>query len=111
MAKSTVRHDPIEETRKLVKSLTAYGATQEDIARRIGISVDTLSRKYDHELKTGLSEANSVIAQSLFRKAKDGDTACMIFWLKTRARWRETGDEKPEAQTPTAIQFVRDNAH
>ena len=30
------------------------------------------------------------IGGHLFNKAKGGDTAAQIFWLKTRAQWRET---------------------
>jgi len=36
--------------------------------------------------------ANATIGGALFNKAKGGDTASMTFWLKTRARWRETAD-------------------
>ena len=32
----------------------------------------------------------STIAGTLFNQAKEGNTAAAIFWLKTRARWKET---------------------
>lgn len=104
-------HRPTDKTRKMAESLSACGISHEEIANTLDISHDTLTRHYKKELKNGLTKANFAIAQSLYKKAQGGDTACMIFWLKTRARWRETGDEKPEVQTPTVIQFVRDNAH
>ncbi len=52
-------------------------------------------------------KANSRIAESLYRKAMgDGPqsvTAC-IFWLKTRARWKENPVEEPNASDyPTVI--------
>ena len=34
--------------------------------------------------------ANAAIAGTLFSQAKKGNTAAAIFWLKTRARWKET---------------------
>lgn len=68
----------------------ACGTTQDHVARLLGIGRETLEKYYRDELDLGLSKANSQIAGKLFAKALEGDTASMIFWLKTRARWRET---------------------
>ncbi len=43
-------------------------------------------------MKQARDKANATIGGALFNKAKAGDTTAMIFWLKTRARWRETVD-------------------
>ncbi len=40
--------------------------------------------------KKGKARAIGAIAQSLVIKARSGDTASMIFYLKTQAGWRET---------------------
>jgi hypothetical protein len=40
--------------------------------------------------KRGKARAIGAIAQSLITKARAGDTASMIFYLKTQAGWRET---------------------
>ena len=40
--------------------------------------------------KRGKAKAIGAIAQSLITKARAGDTASMIFYLKTQAGWRET---------------------
>ena len=40
--------------------------------------------------KRGKAKAVGAIAQSLIQKARSGDTACMIFYLKCQAGWRET---------------------
>lgn len=40
--------------------------------------------------KRGKARAIGAIAQSLISKARGGDTASMIFYLKTQAGWRET---------------------
>ena len=85
-------HQPTEATRKQVKALAAYGVPQDEIGRVIGISKPTLERHYREELDRGEVEANAKVAESLFRKAT-GDGAqsvtAAIFWLKTRARWKE----------------------
>ena len=73
--------------------MAAYGVPEADISRVLGIDPKTLRKHYRDELDTGSIRANSRIAESLYRKAMgDGPqsvTAC-IFWLKTRARWKET---------------------
>lgn len=40
--------------------------------------------------KRGKAKAIKDIANSLLTKARDGDTASIIFYLKTQAGWRET---------------------
>jgi hypothetical protein len=85
-------HAPTEALRRQVKALAAYGVPQDEIGRVIGISKPTLERHYRDELDRGEVEANAKVAESLFRKATgDGAQAvtAAIFWLKTRARWRE----------------------
>jgi len=73
--------------------MAAYGIPEADVARVLGIDPKTLRKHYRDEIDTGSIKANSRIAESLYRKAMgDGAqsvTAC-IFWLKTRAQWKET---------------------
>lgn len=83
-------HKPTEESKATAKRLSALGVTHEDIAKRLKISSDTLVRYYQEELDEGRIDANSSIAGTLFQQAKNGNTAAAIFWLKTRARWKET---------------------
>jgi len=90
--RNTRPHRPTEESRTLVRSLAAYGVRHEDIASRLGISQDTLVRKYRVELDHGRVDANAAVAQTLYQKARAGDTTACIFWLKTRAGWREKVD-------------------
>jgi hypothetical protein len=87
---------PTKEQRDLVSQLAAMGTPQADIRKLIlkpddrrPVSIGLLERVFRDELDTGALKANAVIAGALFNKAKSGDTACMIFWLKTRAKWRE----------------------
>ncbi len=84
------KHEPTEELKSTVKRLSALGVTHEDIATRLKISADTLTKYYQDELNEGRIDANSAIAGTLFQQAKNGNTAAAIFWLKTRARWKET---------------------
>ena len=85
-----VEHIPTEESKKLVRSLSAVGIKYVDIASKLEISDDTLVKHYKKDLEDGRTDANASIGQTLFQQAKNGNTAAAIFWLKTRAGWKET---------------------
>jgi transposase-like protein len=82
-------HYPTEAQRQLVQLHATIGTPQKEIARIIGIDDKTLSKHYREELDLAMAKANAAIGGALFNKAKGGDTAAMIFWMKTRAGWRE----------------------
>ncbi len=84
-----VAHIPTEEQKKMVRLLSAVGTRYEDIATKLGITDDTLRKHYKLELDEGRIEANASVAQTLYQQAKTGNTTAAIFWLKTRAQWRE----------------------
>jgi hypothetical protein len=83
-------HEPTQESRQLVQLHTTVGTDQETIARVLGIDPKTLRKHYRDELDIARAKANATIGGALFNKAKSGDTAAMIFWMKTQAGWRET---------------------
>ena len=82
-------HEPTEATRQTVQLHTMVGTTQSDIARVLDIDEKTLRKYYRDELDLAKSKANATIGGALFNKAKNGDTAAMIFWMKTQAKWAE----------------------
>ncbi len=86
-------HRPDLAGRRQVEAMAAYGVPETDIARVVGIDPKTLRKHYREELDVGAIKANSRIAESLYRKALgDGpqSVTAAIFWLKTRAGWKET---------------------
>ena len=82
-------HVPTTEKRTMARTLSAVGVTHEDIASKMDISADTLTKYYKKELDDGRIDANAQIAKSLFDQAKNGNTSAQMFWLKTRAGWKE----------------------
>ncbi len=92
-------YEPTPEQRSQVEALTAFGITQEHIAAILGICVDTLAKYYRSELDLGVAKATARVASNLFKKAtgdgKDSAVSAM-FWLKTRAGWREVVRQEVE---------------
>lgn len=102
-------HEPTDETRLIVSNLSAFGIRQEAIAKKIGISVPTLLKNYRDELDHGLDNANAQVANTLFQMATSGQhPAATFFWLKTRAKWRET--DKDDSDGKEEICFTNDLA-
>ena len=84
-----------EEQTVQVEALAAY-LTQEQIADYFGISDRTFREMMGRDpsissaYKRGKAKAIGTVAQGLLQKARAGDTASAIFYLKTQAGWRET---------------------
>ena len=78
-----------ETVREKVRHLAGVGVRQDDIARIIGCAPKTLRKQCRDDLDRGVAEANAMVSGSLFAAAKGGNVTAQIFWLKTRAHWRE----------------------
>jgi hypothetical protein len=83
-------HKPDPSLRRQVEAMAAYGIPETDISRVMRVDPKTLRKHYREELDLGESKANAQVAGFLFSAAKNGNVTAQIFWLKTRARWRET---------------------
>jgi hypothetical protein len=70
--------------------MAAYGIPEGDISAVLGVDPKTLRKHYREELDLGETKANAQGAGFLFNSARNGNVTAQIFWLKTRARWRET---------------------
>lgn len=89
------KYAPTDELRERVFKFASHGINHDQIAAALGIDADTLKKHYSKELTQALAEANCAVAQSLFLAAtvqdRDGrwNSTAQIFWLKTRARWKD----------------------
>jgi len=102
-------HLPSADTRNKVYTLSTVGTRHEDIASVLNISHDTLVKYYKEELDKGRIEANASVAETLFKQAKEGNTTAMIFWLKSRAKWKESTQHEISGNpdgTPVEVKIV-----
>ena len=105
-----------EAVREKVRHLAGIGVRQDDIAKIIGCAPKTLRKRCREDLDCGVAEANALVAGYLFANAKGGNVGAQIFWLKTRAHWRERAvSEHPAADSnteasPPVILLLPDNS-
>jgi hypothetical protein len=84
-----------------IETMAANGATLDQIAAVLEISPRTLDNWLKREdirccYNRAKLKAIDQVAGALFSKALAGDVACMIFYLKTQAGWREKDTQLPE---------------
>lgn len=79
-----------EDHAQMAQAMSQYGVPQEDIARVLGMSVETMQRLYGEEMGRGKAVAKQRIGRRLFEKAvNEGDTTALIFLAKTQLGFRE----------------------
>lgn len=93
MAKARYKKWLEPENLTLLEGWKRNGLTDDQIANNMGIAPRTLAYwKHNHvqilqALKVGREQANFVVERELFKKAVNGNTTAMIFWLKNN--WRD----------------------
>jgi hypothetical protein len=85
-----------------VVSMAAVGMSIESIAKRMNCTVKELEEQCESELRRAIPELRAKVGASLFQAAQNGNVAAMIFWLKTRAGWRQRFSADDDAEGGTA---------
>lgn len=83
------RFAPTDAQRERVVALKAIGATNETVARILGIDRETLTANFKEEIETGVVDILGQVVGTLFKQALAGDTTALIFIAKTRLGWSE----------------------
>lgn len=92
------RWKPSPQDRTMVETMVGYGVPQEAIGQLLGVSDDTLRKHCAAEIELGTIKANAKVAEGLYKRAtfqageERSNVTAAIFWMKTRAGWRETSD-------------------
>jgi hypothetical protein len=102
-ARRRLTDDELDQLRRLAGLLNV-----EQIAAYFGISKDNFDVmvKEDPEImriyQQGRSSTIGTVAQTLVRKALDGDTQSLIFYLRTQGRWTEKLDVEVKGEVTLA---------
>ncbi|EAQ26809.1 hypothetical protein [Roseovarius sp. 217] len=105
--KRTLAPDQVREVETLAALLN-----QDQIADYFGIARNTFRAICDRDpdvlarYKKGKAKAIAHVANGLLQRARNGDTASSIFYLKTQAGWRETSNIEHQAN-PGITNIVR----
>lgn len=74
-----------------VAVMACLGLEAKDIALVLNIELKLLKLYYEKELVVSANLANAMVARVALRMAMSGTSSDMTkFWLKTRAKWKET---------------------
>lgn len=95
--------------RTRVEALAGFGLSAGEIACIFDLTEEELQNAFGRELTSGAIKANARVAESLYRKAtgegREAVTAA-IFWLKTRARWKEVSSRDVDTdREPVIVQI------
>jgi hypothetical protein len=87
-------HIPTGETQKIVMIASGNGLSHDLIAKLVGLDAkDTLYKYYRHELDLGKAQRGDNVTKRLATKIDEGDTASLMFYLKTQLGWRENKED------------------
>jgi hypothetical protein len=103
-------HVPTKTGRDMVSVMVAGGIGQEDVARSLSISENTLRKHYRAELDSGATSLNTMVIIEHVKRIKAGDFQAIKWWQQARMGWSErivVDDGKP-ADTPmrVVVEFV-----
>jgi hypothetical protein len=91
----------------MVKSLRAMGLSAEQIALQLDIPLAQLLKEFRDEMARAIPELKAKVAGHLFQAAISGDLRAIIFWLKTRAGWRERERHEIVDVAPAPLVLLR----
>lgn len=88
----------------LIRNWALWGATEAQVAKKMGISTRTFrswckkEKRIENAFKNSKELADSVVENTLYKKASEGDTQSIKFWLENRnpERWKKGGNKDKE---------------
>lgn len=92
--------EPTEQMRADVVAWTKAGLTTEDCGTLLNVSRQTIERHFKRERAVAKIETKRAIAGKLTMMALKGDKTCMIFWLRTQAKWNVRVEHTGEGGGP-----------
>ena len=91
---------------KLVKDLASIFCTMDEMAAIVGVSVDTLERRFAEAIKRGRETAKSSLRRLQWKAAKKGNTSILIWLGKQYLGQREPSLMNIEADDSKIIELT-----
>lgn len=91
--------EPTEKDIRQVEILAGQGLEAEMIANCLGISRDTYyerikdNKQFSDAIKKGQGQAAAFVTGKLFNQIRKDNLTAIIFYLKTRLRWKEPSND------------------
>ena len=89
-------HNKTPESTHVVCQMHIAGVTQDDIARSIGISDETLRKYYSDDMHNAWCTTVMKAADRLYEIGMRGDAKSLLAWLTHRGKW--SAHKQPEAK-------------
>jgi hypothetical protein len=103
---------PSIEDRERVRHMAATGATEDDIAAVIQMPVKRLKKVYRLELEQGEAQGKQQVRDKLYEIVESGkNLTALMFWVKARCGWRDTGSVENKAAQNWPPFIVRVEGH
>ena len=82
---------PTDEDLRVIRTFASFGIPYTAIAAEVKVNEITLVKHCGQMMEQARAQANARVAHTLYQLAvTDKNLGAVIFWLKTRAGWRET---------------------
>ena len=94
------------------EQLAQEGNTDAEIARQLGVSPKTIQRRkqdsdrFDLALKRGRETAHSVVSNALYRQAKKGNVAAIVWYEKTRRGFSDRVETEQRGEVTIRIEYA-----
>lgn len=91
----------------LLRKLAVIHCTQEEMASVVGVSVDTLHRRYAEQIKSGRDEGKMSLRRKMWELALSGNVSLLIWLSKNELGMSDKVEEKKEVKAKVeAIEYV-----
>jgi hypothetical protein len=86
---------PIDVNPDHVRAMAAIWCTKREIATVLGMSVDTLDRRFRKEFKKGRAEGRTNLRRKMWSTAESGNVSMQIFLSKQMLGYRDSPEPRP----------------
>lgn len=93
----------------LLRKLAVIHCNQEEMASVLGVSVDTLQRRYAAQIKDGRSEGKMSLRRKMWEMALGGNVSLLIWLSKNELGMSDRIEEKTEVKAQVQqMEYVAD---